>query len=162
MLDLTSACRRRASALPWCCFPDVGRQLQHPRPTVDPSVPFSPTYMSLYTPPTPLLSYRLSISEYHVAKKQIELAEREILELVAQEHIFKIPPYKAFPTTISYADCSCRLAPPSPQPSKAWHGYRVANAHQDKVGLSADGLASAPHAPLRSRRRCIAGGRHHH
>jgi hypothetical protein len=32
--------RLLASAIPWCCFPVVRRQLQHPRPTVDPPVPF--------------------------------------------------------------------------------------------------------------------------
>jgi hypothetical protein len=31
--------RLLASALPWRCFPAARRQLQHPRPTADPSVP---------------------------------------------------------------------------------------------------------------------------
>jgi hypothetical protein len=31
--------RLLASALPWRCFPVTRRQLQHPRPTADPSVP---------------------------------------------------------------------------------------------------------------------------
>jgi hypothetical protein len=36
----SQGCRLLASAIPWCCFPAVRRQLQHPRPTADPSVPF--------------------------------------------------------------------------------------------------------------------------
>jgi hypothetical protein len=39
--------RLLASALPWRCFPVVRRQRQHPRPTVDPSVPpFAKTYFA--------------------------------------------------------------------------------------------------------------------
>jgi hypothetical protein len=42
MLDLMGFGRRRVSALLMRCFPDVCRMFQHPRPTVDPTVP-SPT-----------------------------------------------------------------------------------------------------------------------
>jgi hypothetical protein len=34
--------------------------------------------------------------------------------------------------------------PPSPQPRQASHGYRVTKAHQEEVGVSADGPTSAP------------------
>jgi hypothetical protein len=50
LLELMSAGRRRASALPWRCSHAVRRELQHPRPIDDPSVPFSPRNISR-TPP---------------------------------------------------------------------------------------------------------------
>jgi hypothetical protein len=46
MLDLMSASRRRASALPWPCFPAVRNPLQHPRPILGPSAPSSPIFFS--------------------------------------------------------------------------------------------------------------------
>jgi hypothetical protein len=39
LLDLKSVDRRRASFLPWRCFPAVRRQLRHPRLTANPPVP---------------------------------------------------------------------------------------------------------------------------
>jgi hypothetical protein len=36
------------------------------------------------------------------------------------------------------------FTPPGPQPCQALYGYRVANAHHEEVGVSADGAASAP------------------
>jgi hypothetical protein len=45
---------------------------------------------------------------------------------------------------VDRADHNCRLTPPSPRPCQAWHGNRVTGVHHKEVGLSADGLASAP------------------
>jgi hypothetical protein len=39
-LRLSQGWRLLASAVPYRCFPAIRRQLQHPRPSADPSVPF--------------------------------------------------------------------------------------------------------------------------
>jgi hypothetical protein len=91
MLDLMSASRRRASAVPWRCFHVVRRQLQYPRSTVDPSVPFSPNNVSKAPP-------RLLTREYvrvSCRQKHVGLAEREILALGYGYFDFQNPPYKA-------------------------------------------------------------------
>jgi hypothetical protein len=80
MLDLVSASRRRVSVLPWRCFPDVRRLLQHPRPTADPSVPSSPPNAPEDTRPTP--PNGTVSKEYVVLNKYIEWAEREVLVMV--------------------------------------------------------------------------------
>jgi hypothetical protein len=63
---LSQGWRLLASAVPQRCFPSVLRQLQHPRPSADPSVPFFAKNIS-QTPPPPLR--RESICEYLVAEK---------------------------------------------------------------------------------------------
>jgi hypothetical protein len=63
---LSHGWRLLASAVPQHCFPAVRRQLQHPRPSADPSVPFFAKNISL-SPPPPLR--RKSICEYLVAEK---------------------------------------------------------------------------------------------
>jgi hypothetical protein len=91
-LESHRAGRLRANALSWRCFPAVLRHHQHPRPTVDPSVPLSPGTISQTPPPPP---FRESIWEYSIAKNHIGVAEREILVLGYGFFNFQNPPYMA-------------------------------------------------------------------
>jgi hypothetical protein len=51
-LKLSQGWRLLASAVPYRCFAVVRRQLQHPRPTDDPSVPFLAKKQSANIVPT--------------------------------------------------------------------------------------------------------------
>jgi hypothetical protein len=61
-------------------FPAIRRELQHPRPTSGPSVPFVAKKYFATPPPPP--TCRESICEYSFTKKHIGHAEREIPVLV--------------------------------------------------------------------------------
>jgi hypothetical protein len=82
--------RMLVSAMPWRCFPVVRRQLQHPRPTVDQSVP---PFAKKYFADAALAS--LSGEEVRVfnREKYIGLAERKISVLVCGYFDFQNPPY---------------------------------------------------------------------
>jgi hypothetical protein len=60
----------------------------------------------------------------------------------------------AFPTAIDPADRA--VGPLSPLPCQAWHGYGVYSAHHGEVRGC---RRACERTPLRSRRRCAAGGR---
>jgi hypothetical protein len=81
-----------ASAIPWCCVPDVRRQLQHPRPSADPSVPFLAKKCFEDAAPPPC---RESICEYLVVEKTYRTAEREILVMVNGYYVFPKPSVRA-------------------------------------------------------------------
>jgi hypothetical protein len=136
--------RLLASALPWRCFPAARRQLQHPRPTADPSIPPVAKNISQTPSPPPC---RESVCEYSVPRKHIGRPEREILVLVYGYYDFPNPSvYHDFPKPrllliprIANVGTSF-----SPLPSQAWHGYMVTNAHRVVVEVGTDGVASAP------------------
>jgi hypothetical protein len=46
----SQGCRQLASSIPWCCFPAVRRELQHPRSNADPSVPFFTKIFRIHRP----------------------------------------------------------------------------------------------------------------
>jgi hypothetical protein len=77
---------------------------------------------------------------------------------IAQKLFFsKSHVYMAFPTAADHADRA--IGPLSPLPCQAWHGYGVSNAHHGEVmGCR----RACERTPLRSRRRCAAGGRRKH
>jgi hypothetical protein len=88
-------------------------------------------------------------------KDRIGRAEREILATIVYiNYLFKIPIYKAFPTTADPADRV--VGPLSPLPCQARHGYVVSSAHHGEVR----GCRQAcERTLLRGRRRCATGGR---
>jgi hypothetical protein len=84
--------RLLSSALPWRCFPDVRRELQHPRPTAYSSVPpFAKKYFADAAPAT------LSEEDLRVfnREKHIGRPEREISVLVYGYFDFQNLPYMA-------------------------------------------------------------------
>jgi hypothetical protein len=80
--------------------------------------------------------------EYSIAKKDIGLAEREILMVQYGYHDLQNSPYMAsrevLITRIAASNTSFTLLP-----CKAWHGYMVTNAHPLEVEVGAAGSASA-------------------
>jgi hypothetical protein len=151
MLDHMSANRSRASALPWRCFPAARRQLQHLRPTSDPSVAFFATKYFTCTAPASLSG---ECTRVLVAKKHIGFADREILVLDYEYNDFQNPPCVAFRQML-IARIPIDGTSFSPLPCWAWHGYMVTIAHRVEVEVGAHGPASAPPPgppPVRRRR----------
>jgi hypothetical protein len=129
----------------------ANNQLQHPRPTVDPSVPPFAKNIAQTPPPPPC---RERICGYSIAKRHMGHAEREISVLVYGYFDFRNPPYMAsrqlMIPRIAAAGTSF-----SPLPCQAWHGYMVISAHRVEIEVGADGLASTPPPgppPLRRQR----------
>jgi hypothetical protein len=92
--------------LPWRGFPALHRELQHPRTTVDPSVPFfGIKIFRRYHPRT--LSGE-NIYEYLVTKKHLGLAERVILAMLYEYNDFPKPSVHGFPIAVDPEDRSCR------------------------------------------------------
>jgi hypothetical protein len=82
--------------------------------------------------------------EYPTLKSNIGISEREILALVAYIIVLKALCTEASRHLQIVRISASGFTPPSPQPCKAWHGYRFTIAHREGVGVSADGPASAP------------------
>jgi hypothetical protein len=98
-LKLSQGRRLLDSAVPQRRFPFVCRQLQHPRPSTDPSVPF---FAKIFRKrrPRPIVG-RVSASIYS-RKRHIGLAEREIHVPVYGYYVFLKPSVPGFPTDRSF------------------------------------------------------------
>jgi hypothetical protein len=140
-LRLSQGWRLLASAVPWRCFPAIRRQLQHPRLSADPSVPFFAKKWFADAAPAP------SSGEYprvfSRGKDISDLPSGRSLCQCTDIMFFQNPPNRA-----SRQLLILRIAAVgtffSPLPCHAWHGYGATSAHRVEVEVGADGLASAP------------------
>jgi hypothetical protein len=67
--------------------------------------------------------------EYQTLKKNVGLAEREILAL-KYKYYFEKPSVSGFSTIVYPADSTNRLTPPSPLPCQVRHGNRVTSTRE--------------------------------
>jgi hypothetical protein len=118
LLDPMSDGRRRASALPYRCFPAGRRHLRHPRPTAYPSVPFSPKKLSDTAPASLCGDYMRVFGREEIYRTGVE---REILVPEYGYYDFQNPLYmdsrQLQITRIAAAGTSF-----SPLPCHIWHG----------------------------------------
>jgi hypothetical protein len=134
-------------------FPAVHQHhLQHPRPSVDPAVPSSPSNALGLHAPTPRsrivpcsMRPRKNISD--------EPSGRSWCRYCTNIVYFKSPLYKALPRAADPADRA--VGPLSPLPCQAWRGYGVSIAHHGEVRGC---RRACERTPLRACRRCAAGG----
>jgi hypothetical protein len=89
------------------------------------------------------LSMKL-LKEYPTFKNIMGLSEREILALVVHDILSKALRTEASRQLLIVRITSAGLTPPSSQPCRAWHVYRINIPHHKEVGVSVDGYASAP------------------
>jgi hypothetical protein len=95
--DIHRAGRRIAIAIPWFCFLEVRRHLQHPRPTADLAVQSAPPHASkiLVLPNGELSEVYMALTK-HIGRPQWEILALVVYILLV--FIFTSPPYMAFST----------------------------------------------------------------
>jgi hypothetical protein len=137
LAGLAIACERRALALLPCCPP----QLQHPRPTVDPSVPFLTKKDFANAAPTPSSEEYLRV--FRRGKDISDMPSGRFLCRCTDIMLFLNPPYMA-PRRLLIPRIAAAGTSFRPLPCQAWHGYKVTNARRVEVEVGIDGPASAP------------------
>jgi hypothetical protein len=116
------------------------RQLQHPRPTVDPSVPpFSKKFRRQR--PRPLVG-RVSVS---IKSRKTDRTDRagdscSRVRILCFSKTLRtwLPSQLLIPRIAAAGTFS------NPLPCQAWHGYIINDAHRVEVEVDADGHPSAP------------------
>jgi hypothetical protein len=122
--------RLLASALPWRCFPAARRELQHPRPTADPSVPpFAKKYFA-DTTPTPLSGEYMQVFNREKTYRTGRAGDLSvgIRTLCFSKTLCTWTSRQLLIPRIAAAGTSFNLLP-----CQAWHGYMDTNAHRVEV-----------------------------
>jgi hypothetical protein len=140
-LQLSQGWRLLASVVPERCFRAVRRQLQHPRPSADPSVPFFAKKQFSNAAPAPSSGEYLRI--FSRGKDISDCPSGRSLCRCTDIVFFQNPPYRASRQLLIRWIAAVGTSF-SPLPCQAWHGYMATSAHSVEVEVGADGPASTP------------------
>jgi hypothetical protein len=140
-LKLSHGWRLLASAVPQRYFPAVRRELQHNRPSADPSVPFFAKTHFANAAPAPSSGEYLRV--FSRGKDISDLPSGRSMFRFTDIMFFQNPSYMASRQVIIPRIAAAGTSF-SPLPCQAWHGYKATTAQRVEVEVGVDGPASAP------------------